>query len=285
MRIGILLLLIAASFRGYGQDAEIRGVIDLFFRNFRMADTAALRKQFIPSAQFMTYQYDSKGHSRAKGETLEDFIRGIGLVIEDDFDERITGFVCHADDGIASVWTPYEFYFEGEFSHCGANSFQLIKVQNTWKITQITDSRRKKDCIDSKKEIAIIDSLMNAWHKAAAKGDEDSFFGAMTEDGIYIGTDPTERWKRDELKQWSAKYFERESAWDFKPQSRNVKLDDSGTTAWIDELLDTWMGPCRSTGVLKKIEGRWMIVYYHLSMAIPNDVINNYLEILQRSRN
>ena len=48
---------------------------------------------------------------------------------------------------------------------------------------------------------------MNAWHKAAATADEDTFFGSMTADAIYIGTDATERWLRDELKEWSKEYF------------------------------------------------------------------------------
>lgn len=280
-RLFILVIFIAGVLQGHSQEAEVRKVIDTFFRNFRTADTFALRRQFIPSAQLMTYQFDSKGNSRAKGETLDDFIRGLGLVLDDNFDERLTGFTCLVDDGIAMVWAPYEFFFDGRFSHCGTNAIQLIKVHGDWKISQITDTRRKTGCYDIKREAATIDSLMNEWHRAAAKADDDSFFGMMTPDAIYIGTDPGERWKRDELRAWSAKYFERESAWDFTPKSRNIRVEQSNLTAWADELLDTWMGPCRSTAILQKEEGRWKIVYYHLSMAIPNENVDGYLDMIK----
>ena len=46
---------------------------------------------------------------------------------------------------MANAWTPYQFWFNDQFSHCGVNSFQLIKVDNTWKIFFLVDTRRK-DC-------------------------------------------------------------------------------------------------------------------------------------------
>jgi hypothetical protein len=180
------------------------------------------------------------------------------------------------DDGIASVWTPYAFYFEGKFSHCGVNSFQLMNVQGKWKITMITDTRRKTDCPTDREQIVAIDTLLNRWHHAAAVADEDAFFGLMTEEAIYIGTDATERWLRDELKEWSKEFFNRETAWAFTPLSRNTTIAPGGQIAWMDELLDTWMGTCRSTGILQRTNGEWKIIYYHLSVALPNDKLDGY---------
>lgn len=260
----------------YAQEAEIKARVDKMFQAMYDGDTAALRKCFIPAAQLMTFAHDAHGNPRAKAETIGDFIRGVALIGEDEFEERLTGWQCLIDDGIASVWTPYEFYFEGEFSHCGVNSFQLIKVQGDWKIAMITDTRRKTNCRDDKHEVMIIDSIMNEWHHAAAVADEVGFFGRMTDDGIYIGTDPTERWLRDELALWAKKYFERESAWKFTPLSRNIKMGPGGQIAWIDELLDTWMGTCRSTGILILKDKEWKIIHYHLSIAVPNDKVDAY---------
>jgi hypothetical protein len=104
----------------------------------------------------------------------------------------------------------------------------------------------------------------------------------MTPDAVYIGTDPAERWMRDELRAWSEKYFARESAWDFKPISRNVTFGQDGAIAWIDELLDTWMGQCRSTGILQRKDGKWKLAYYHLSIAVPNDKVDGYLGLLKK---
>lgn len=266
----------------YAQESQVQAVINKMFQSMYKADTAALRTCFTPGAKFMTYSYDAKGNPRAKGEAVADFLRGVGLMGEVDMEERLTGWQCLIDDGIASVWTPYELYFENKFSHCGVNSFQLIQVQGEWKISMITDTRRKVGCISEPKQTMLIDSLVNQWHHAAAIADEVSFFGRMTPGCIYIGTDPTERWLRDELKEWSKEFFNRETAWAFKPLSRNITIGPGGQIAWFDELLDTWMGTCRSTGIMERIDGEWMIIYYHLSVALPNDKLDGYRILIEK---
>lgn len=61
-------------------------------------------------------------------------------------DERIQFDVVKVDGPLASVWTPYKFYFKGQFSHCGVNSFQLVRVNGEWKIQYLIDTRRRNDC-------------------------------------------------------------------------------------------------------------------------------------------
>lgn len=263
-----------------GQEAAIRARVEAMFNAMYARDTAAMRTCFVPAATLYTYSYDSKGHPRAKGESINDFIRGVTLIGEAKLEERLMSWQILIDEGIASVWTPYAFYFEDKFSHCGVNSFQLMNEQGDWKITQITDTRRKGNCVDPDESEMIIDSLVNAWHHAAAVADEKTFFGFMSEDGIYIGTDASERWLRDELAEWSKKYFDRDAAWDFKPLSRNVRIGPGGRIAWFDELLDTWMGPCRSTGILEMRNDEWKLVHYQLSMAVPNDKVDAYLILI-----
>jgi len=41
------------------------------------------------------------------------------------------------------VWTPYQFYYKEQYSHQGANSFQLVKGVDGWKIQYLIDTRRK----------------------------------------------------------------------------------------------------------------------------------------------
>lgn len=122
-----------------------------------------------------------------------------------------------------------------------------------------------------------IDSLLDNWHHAAAVADEEVFFGSMTPDARYIGTDETENWERDELREWSKAAFERDSAWDFKKKTRNIYVGSDGKFAWFDETLDTWMGICRGSGVLERTGSGWKIRHYVLSVAVPNDKIDAYL--------
>lgn len=121
--------------------------------------------------------------------------------------------------------------------------------------------------------------LLDNWHQAAAVADEDSFFGSMTPDARYIGTDESENWERDELKEWSKEFFDRDSAWNFKKKTRNIYLSNDEKFAWFDETLDTWMGVCRGSGVILHTEEGWKIKHYVLSVAVPNDKIDAYLKL------
>jgi hypothetical protein len=278
----LLLLFVIKNSTACSQETQIRQTIDSMFEAMYVGDTATMRTFFTPGANLLTYKFDSKGNPRAKGETLNDFLRGVGLTGEIEMEEKITGWQCLIDDGIASVWAPYEFYYEGKFNHCGVNSFQLILVQGSWKITLITDSRRNDNCVSTDVEKVKIDSLINAWHHAASTADEETFFGLMTSDAVYIGTDASERWLRDELMEWAKDYFQKETAWDFKPLARHITIGPGEHIAWFDELLDTWMGTCRSTGIMSKTDGHWKLVYYHLSVAIPNESIGDYVKLLDQ---
>ncbi|NNJ89183.1 MAG: nuclear transport factor 2 family protein [Eudoraea sp.] len=120
----------------------------------------------------------------------------------------------------------------------------------------------------------IIHSIVDGWHIAAGEANFENYFGLMTEDAIFIGTDAAEVWNKTEFMAFSKPYFDKGKAWDFKAIQRNIYLDPSGTIAWFDELLDTWMQLCRGSGVLKKENGKWKIAHYVLSVTIPNEEID-----------
>jgi hypothetical protein len=61
-------------------------------------------------------------------------------------DERITFETIKIDGPLAVAWTPYKFYYEGKFSHCGVNSFQLVRLNGAWKIQYLIDTRRRTGC-------------------------------------------------------------------------------------------------------------------------------------------
>ena len=125
----------------------------------------------------------------------------------------------------------------------------------------------------------ILNQFMDTWHLAAAKANEKVFFGMMSEDAIYIGTDKSERWQRDELREWAVDAFASESAWTFKATERNWQFLGDRQFAICDELLETWMGPCRSTAVLSRRDEGWQIIHYQLSVTIDNDKIEDFKDL------
>ncbi|SDQ20160.1 nuclear transport factor 2 family protein [Flagellimonas zhangzhouensis] len=124
-----------------------------------------------------------------------------------------------------------------------------------------------------------INQVLDDWHLAAANADFDAYFGLMTKDGVFLGTDATENWQNDEFRSFSKPYFDQGKAWSFTSVERNVYLNEAKTFAWFDELLDTQMKICRGSGVLKKENGQWKIAHYVLSIAVPNENVDELIQI------
>jgi hypothetical protein len=120
---------------------------------------------------------------------------------------------------------------------------------------------------------------LDSWHKNAAETNFEAYFNAMTSNGVFIGTDASENWKTPEFKDFSKPYFDKGKAWNFTPVERNVYFDPNGKIAWFDELLDTWMGVCRGSGVLRKIDDSWKIAHYVLSLTTPNDNVQEIIKL------
>jgi len=139
-------------------------------------------------------------------------------------------------------------------------------------------------CISCQKQNSteLIESLntkIDNWHLAASNADYDKYFGFIADSGIFIGTDVTERWTKNEFSEFSKRYFDKGKAWSFKAKERNLRFNKQKTIAWFDEVLDTWMGDCRSTGVLSLIDSEWKLDHYQLSVTIDNELMPQFLEI------
>jgi uncharacterized protein (TIGR02246 family) len=116
-------------------------------------------------------------------------------------------------------------------------------------------------------------AVIDDWHAAAAAADEDRYFGHMTENAVFLGTDPNERWTKAEFRAYAHPYFARGKGWSFRSVRRAVSFSGDGSVAWFDEDLATPnLGPARGTGVLVREGATWRIAQYDLSVPIPNGV-------------
>lgn len=125
-----------------------------------------------------------------------------------------------------------------------------------------------------------IDSLLNKWHQAAANADSLAYFALFDSSAVFIGTDPGERWTMGEFRTYVIPFFRQGRGWNFEAIERNIRSDESGNFVWFDERLKTWMGPCLSTGILRKEGEQWKLVHYHLAFTVPNEDIRDVLEML-----
>lgn len=135
-----------------------------------------------------------------------------------------------------------------------------------------------KNIPDSSEKKAI-NTMLDAWHKSASESKFDSYFDAMTTSSVFIATDASENWKKKDFEVFSKPFFDRGKAWEFTPVKRNIYVSADGKIAWFDELLSTWMGVCRGSGVLSKTDNVWKIEQYVLSVTIPNTHITDVIAI------
>lgn len=137
------------------------------------------------------------------------------------------------------------------------------------------------DRTDEGKQVKNLDkhisTLLDHWHEDAAEARFEPYFSLFSSQGIYIGTDAKEVWTVDEFKSFAKPYFDKGKAWSFTAKGRNIYTSNDGNIVWFDELLDTWMGTCRGSGVFQKYDEKWKLEHYVLSLTIPNDKMDSVI--------
>jgi hypothetical protein len=146
-----LLLLLSTVITGsavYAQNAEdsIKTVINTMFTGMKNSDTVLVKSCFTETAVLQTFGKDKEGKTVITTETPSDFAKIIATIPAGAADEQIVFKDLKIDGPMAAVWTPFKLYFNGKFYSCGVNSFQLVRLNNVWKIQYLLDTRRKNNC-------------------------------------------------------------------------------------------------------------------------------------------
>lgn len=145
-KIILSVLVISTALATHAQSAEdsVKAVINNLFTAMKTSNAVLLKSVFADSAVLQTIE--TRGGTKVKTDAVAGFVESISKLPAGAADEQITFDVVKIDDALASVWTPYKFYFNGKFSHCGVNSFQLVRFNGEWKIQYLIDTRRRTNC-------------------------------------------------------------------------------------------------------------------------------------------
>jgi len=142
----ILFSLTAAGQNSF-TEANARQLIDTFFEGFHKGDTLLMKSVMSSDLVMQTAYTDKEGKHKITNGSSDDFVNAIASrPVGQKWDERLLDYKIQIDGNLAHVWTPYEFWFNDSFSHCGANAFTLAKTDDGWKIIHLIDSRRKSTC-------------------------------------------------------------------------------------------------------------------------------------------
>ncbi|MEO6611300.1 MAG: nuclear transport factor 2 family protein [Chitinophagaceae bacterium] len=145
----IVLTVILCGTTTKAQTAEdsVKAVINRMFTGMKNADPILLKSSFADSILLQTISRTKEGALVVRNEDPAGFIDFISKETPGNADERISFDVIKVDGPLAIAWTPYNFYYKGQFSHCGVNSFQLVRFNGEWKIQYVIDTRRKQGCL------------------------------------------------------------------------------------------------------------------------------------------
>ncbi len=172
------------------------------------------------------------------------------------------------------------------------------------------ETRRPKPVIpppaETPEQIAVREAIaasLDDFHDAAAKADFDRYFSHFADNGVFLGTDATERWNVEEFKKYCEPNFRIGKGWTYTPVDRHITMSTRGDMAWFDELLEnSKYGLCRGSGVLIKVtvaapkpDGAptgvdpaapkpkavvaWKVLQYNLAFAVPNDTAEQVVRI------
>ena len=144
--LGLTTFLFIGILNAQSEETAVKLTIERLFDGMRNADSTAIHAAFAPNAIMQTITSNKEGSTVVKQDQVANFASFVGKQPKGAADEQIVFENIKVDGNLAIAWTPYRFVYNGNFSHCGVNSFTLVKLNGEWKINYIIDTRRKLNC-------------------------------------------------------------------------------------------------------------------------------------------
>ena len=138
-----LILILALSASAASQSAannddgqEAIAVARQLFAAMRSKDAAAIHALFTAEGQLVAIEKprDGQGISKTRVFTADAFAKLITDAKGSEFIETMAQPEVRLFDDLALVFGRYTFYVGDKFSHCGTNSFHLVRTVDGWKI-------------------------------------------------------------------------------------------------------------------------------------------------------
>ncbi len=196
-------------------------------------------------------------------------------------EDVVSTTIHHVGHSLIYVDVYFDFYVEGSYDHSGVDHFCWTFRGGELRIESIY-STVLSDGIPLLETSEDMDKFMNKWHQDVANFNFESYFQFMTDEFIFLGTDPSERWTKQAFGDYAKPHFDRKATWDFKTNWRNWYFSDDHQVAWFEESLATQMEECRGSGVLVKTDLGWKITHYNLAVVIENEKMKKFIKLRRK---
>ncbi len=135
--VGLLFPFLAAT--DEAQDKEdVIATVQAFFDSMTARDVERMRKLMTPDGIIYGYLENDEGLQVIRpthADYLANLANGEALLVERFWDPEVMVY-----GRLATIWTPYELYADGQFTHCGVNNFSMLKMDTGWVITGVVFS-------------------------------------------------------------------------------------------------------------------------------------------------
>lgn len=140
-------LLVLFTVQSQSETDAVRQTIETFFQGFHEQDSVIMKSVVADGIIMQTVGRNKEGKNVLRDADFSRFLKNIVSIPDSiPYREEITGYAIKIDGPMANAWTDYKFWMRNSMSHCGVNSFQLLKQEGQWRIIYIIDTRRKEGC-------------------------------------------------------------------------------------------------------------------------------------------
>ncbi len=146
----LLILAVALSYSiiSFSQSddrAAILETVQKFFDSIEFRDRQLLESILVPNSLNISARELDGGEAQFNVMSYDEVVTALTRpgrnAKERSWDETVL-----IQGNIAVVWTPYDFHVDGVFSHCGIDSFQLIKQDGQWLISNSSWTLETENC-------------------------------------------------------------------------------------------------------------------------------------------
>lgn len=142
----LLLTVFTASIPLFAADHPLEAVetVQKLFDAMAAHDSDAARAVTLPDGRVIGVV-----EKRITNISQEEFAARLATTKSSAYLERMWNPKVLIRGAIATVWAEYDFHLDGKFTHCGIDSFNLIKSGDTWKIAGILYTVETTGCAAS----------------------------------------------------------------------------------------------------------------------------------------
>ncbi len=182
----IFSLFISNVFAQTSKNEDVKSaseVPDRLFAAMKAKSFEDIRALFAPEGQLVAIDKprDGKGVSKTRVFTAESFAKAISEAKGADFIEKMSNKDVRITGDLAIVAGRYTFYVGEKFSHCGMNTFNLVRTDTGWRIANAASTLEFQCDRDLKAveippieanpaDVSTIDGIIKAFYETISGG-------------------------------------------------------------------------------------------------------------------